>query len=468
MNRIDRAVIGGLVFVLVVAVVAIGGPALFPAGRPSATPGASSAGRDEPYREGVLGHPTSVNPLAARTQADRDLVALVFQGLVKRDANGRPIPDLARSWTSSASGAEWTFQLDPEATWQDGEPLTADDVVFTIQTIQAPDYRGPGAGSWMGVTVSAVDASTVQFELATPLGGFLDLATQPIAPRHLLSQTPPGAMPDASFGDSPIGSGPYAVVELDREHAVLELASIVAAPATEPSAATPGASSDPLATPPPTARPHDARAALPGLEFRFFDSADALAAAFANGELDVASGLDPGAAIGLAGRAGATTIRDPSTTLAAVAMNLRASHVAFADPRTRKALLQAIDRARIASVVYGGGAAPADGLIPPTSWAFSAADTPPVIRDVATATKALKAAGWTKAKDGWHRENAKEPLTLELLVPDRTKNPILFAVGSQIAADWTALGFAVAVREEDPAVIATDHLRAGEFEAAVV
>ena len=468
MNRIDRAVVGGLAIVLIVAAIAIGIPTLAPGAKPTGSGAAPSAGTAEPYREGVLGHPTSVNPLAARTGADRDLVALTFQGLVRRDADGRPVPDLARSWTSSPKGDQWTFQLDPGARWQDGEPVTAADVVYTIRTIQDPDYRGPGAGSWVGIETTAVDPTTVQFQLATPIGGFLDLATQPIAPKHLLSDTPPASMPDAAFGDSPIGSGPYAVVELDRDHAVLELASVVAAPAAEPSAHGSNGPSDPLATPRPTDRPNDGRIGLRRLEFRFFDDPDALASAFSNGELDVVSGLDPGAAVALANRAGASTVRNPSTTLAAVAMNLRASHVAFADPRTRKALLGAIDRTRIVSVVFGGAALQADGLIPPSSWAFSAPDTPLLPRDLTASTKTLKDAGWKQAKDGWHREDAKEPQVLELLVPDRTKNPILFAVGSQIAADWTALGFAVDVQEEDPAVIATDHLRAGDFEAAVV
>ena len=468
MNRIDRAVVGILVLVLAIAAIAIGGPALTPASTSSARPSTPVSAAAPPYREGVLGRPTNVNPLAARTQADRDLVALVFQGLVGRDPGGRPRPELARSWTTSSDAKQWTFVLDPEAQWQDGEPLTSADVVYTIETIQDEAYHGPGAGSWMGVTASAVDPGTVQFTLTTPIGGFLDLATQPIVPRHLLADTPPGSMPDAAFGEEPIGSGAYAVTELDRDHAVLELAASVAAPVTDPSPAATSASPDPLATPRPTLRPADRPQGLARLEFRFFDDAESLSAAFEAGDLDAASGLDPGAAIDLAGRVGATTLRDPSTTLATVALNLRPTHVAFADPRTRRALLQAIDRTRIAGVVYGGGAVVADGLIPPTSWAYSEAATPAVARDLTAAARTLAEAGWTKAKDGWHREAAKEPQTLELFVPDRTANPILYAVGSQIAADWTALGFAVTVREEDPAIIATDHLRIGDFEAAIV
>ena len=466
MNRIDRVVIAGLVLVLAVAAIAIGGPALGPkpSGGPSSGPGIAAP---EPYREGVLSRPTNVNPLAARTQADRDLVALVFEGLVARKADGRLGPAIARTWTSTAKGDVWTFELDPDADWQDGEAVTAADVVFTIATLQDPDYHGPGSGSWDGITVSAVDSETVRFELATPLGGFLDLATQPIVPRHLLAGTPPGGLADAAFGKEPIGSGPYAVDELDRDHAVLEPATAGSTPAIgsgDPSRP----SGDPLATRAPTRRPDGSQVGLARLELRFFDDPTALATAFRNRELDVASGLDPAAATTLASESGARAIRNPSTTLAAVVLNLHPTEDAFPDPRTRLGLLRAIDRDRIVRVVYGGAATQADGLIPPSSWAFDAAATPPLGRDLKAAATALVAGGWKKAADGWHHAGAKAARTIQLLIPARTANPILFAAGSQIAADWTALGFTVTAVEEDPAIIAADHLRTGDFEAAVV
>lgn len=464
MNRIDRAVIAGLVVVLAIAAFAIGGSAFAPKS-PQATTGPSTPAT-EPYREGILSRPTNINPLAARTQADRDLVALVFSGLVARTADGGVRPDLASSWTSAAAGDSWTFQLASGRVWQDGDPVTADDVIFTIETLQSPDYRGPGAGSWTGIAVSAVDPMTVRFALTTPIGGFLDLATQPIAPRHLLGNTPPAGMADDAFGKEPIGTGPYAVEELDEDHAVLEPAA--AQPGAATASGAPGSTSDPLAKPSATRRPGDVKFGLSRLEFRFFDDADALAAAFRNGELDVASGLEPAAATALAATPGARAISDPSTTLAAVTLNLHPTEPAFADPRTRLALLEAIDRAKIVAGAYGGAATRADGLIPPSSWAFDPASTPPIARNLKAAAKSLAAAGWIKAKDGWHQAGAKEPRTIKLLVPAQTANPTLFAVGSQIATDWTALGFTVELVEEDPAIIATDHLRTGEFEAAVV
>ena len=130
--------------------------------------------------------PYSVSPLTARTQADRDLVALVFSGLVSNGPNGTLVPDLATRWSVDKKGRVWTFELRDDARWHDGEPVTADDVVFTIETLQDPDYAGPGATSWSEVTVRAglADGRDVHAQDALgrlPAGG--DPADRPGAPR---------------------------------------------------------------------------------------------------------------------------------------------------------------------------------------------------------------------------------------------------------------------------------------------
>ena len=471
MNRTDRAVIAGLVMVLVVAAVAIGGTAITPGGAsPSARPTLPPV---TPYREGILGRPVSISPLGARTQADRDLVALLFEGLVKLNAEGLPIPSLAVTWSSDPTGATWTFQLRPDARWQDGQPVSADDVVFTVDTLRDPDYRGPGAGSWLGITATAIDAHTVRFDLDDPFAGFLELATQPIAPQHLLGDTPPGAMADDPFGEAPVGSGPYAVVDLDHDHAVLEPAATAGA-SPDRTGPGPGASgdvlapSDPLGPTRPTPRPTDLRPGLARMEFRFFDAPDQLIAAYRAGELDTASGLDPLDAAGLAAAPGTRLVRDQSTTIAAVLLNLRPTHAEFRDPKVRLALLQAIDRTAIVETAFGGLASRAESLVPPSSWAFDTTASPPIKRDTKAATKALTAAGWKRAADGWRAPSAKVATQLEVLVPSRAANPALYAVGLKVAADWKAIGLVVKLVEIDPATLATDHLRTGEFSAAIV
>jgi len=468
MNRIDRIVVAGLVLLVVIAAIAIAGPAVAPSTTSSPSPAPGSPAPIATYVEGMLGRPVSVNPLAAATQPDRDLVALVFQGLITLDSSGNPRPALARSWTSTADGRTWTFHLRSDARWQDGEPVTADDVVFTVATIQDKDYHGPGAGSWTGIVATAADPTTVTFTLDQPYGGFVDLATQPIAPQHLLGEVGAAAMPDDPFGAEPVGSGEYAVVTLDHDHAILEPASSIdRRPGSAPEESS-AASIDSLATPTPTPRSGSVEPAIRRIELRFFDDPTALAAAFRSGVLDAASGLDPAAAAALGDVPGSRLLREPSTTLTAIALNLRPSHPELADPATRLGLLETIDRARIVTVAYGSSAAPAEGLIPPTSWAFDSASTPTRAHDITAATKSLAEAGWKKAKDGWHLAGAKAPATLELLVPNRSANPILAAVGAQVASDWRTLGFGVSLVSIDPAQLAAERLRNGTFTAAVV
>ncbi len=207
MTRKDTAVVGLLVVLLAVIAGIVGIPALqatTASPEPSPTPGLAAS---RAYREGVVGHPVSISPLTAKTQADRDLVALLFSGLVRNGPDGTIVPDLAERWSVDADGRVWTFDLRPDARWHDGEPVTADDVVYTIQTLQDPAYSGPGATSWSEVDVHAVSPTEVTFTLATPLGGFLQAATQPIAPAHLLGEVPVSLLPDHPFGQQPVGSG---------------------------------------------------------------------------------------------------------------------------------------------------------------------------------------------------------------------------------------------------------------------
>src|SRR5690242_16125620 len=110
MTRTDTAVVGTLVLLLAIVAGLIGVPALQPQPSPSAVGAVPSSSPEasatptgpHPYREGVLGRPVSVSPLTAETQVDRDLVALVFSGLVRNGADGRVVPDLARDWSVDA------------------------------------------------------------------------------------------------------------------------------------------------------------------------------------------------------------------------------------------------------------------------------------------------------------------------------------------------------------------------------
>jgi peptide/nickel transport system substrate-binding protein len=169
-TRIDRAV----VIVLVVFLVGIGAMLANPRQQPDAPPPAATPDATPVpaaiYREGVVGTATSITPVTARTRAERTLVGLLFSGLVKLGPGTSYEPDLASDWSVDETGKVWTFHIRDDARWQDGVPVTADDVVYTVEALKSPDAAGAGASAWADVTVEALDDKTVALTLGTPIG----------------------------------------------------------------------------------------------------------------------------------------------------------------------------------------------------------------------------------------------------------------------------------------------------------
>ncbi|HLY65834.1 MAG TPA: ABC transporter substrate-binding protein, partial [Chloroflexota bacterium] len=179
------------------------------------------------YVEGLTGQPKYLNPLLAlgTDYPAQSMDALIFSGLVKEDATGQPKPDLAQSWQISTDGKQYTFFLRPDARWQDGQPVTADDVIYTVSTIQAGDFPGNPdlAAAWQNVQITKLDNLTVQFSRPEAFAPFLDYATVGLLPAHLLAQTAPADLPANAFNRQPIGSGPYRLKQMDLRSAVLEV-----------------------------------------------------------------------------------------------------------------------------------------------------------------------------------------------------------------------------------------------------
>ena len=430
MSRRDGAFALFLVLLLGVLGAAIAAPGFTPVAVPLPTPTPAPLAIE---REAVIGLPSSVNPVTARTQADRDLVALLFRGLVRPGADGRPVADLAASWTVSSKGARWTFRLRPDARWQDGVPVTSEDVVYTVHVLQDPAYTGPLGAGWQGVTVTALDATTVQFDLAVPLGGFLQAATQPLLPAHLLSSVSVADLADAPFSTHPVGNGPFALTDLTSE--VADLAPVLGPLDT---------GSGPLATLGPGAAV-PGNPLLPGLQLRFYPGPDEAVAAYRAGEVDAVSGLPPAAAAALAAAPATRLIAYPDTTLTGIYLNLRPRAGPFGDVRVRSALLAAIDRGGLVTDLLAGSGQEAATPIPPSSWAFDAKAAPIVAYDRKAAVLGLRAAGWTKTAAGWFLPRSKKPVTIELLAADAAVNPVTASAAARVAAAWTSLGIPTTV-----------------------
>jgi peptide/nickel transport system substrate-binding protein len=163
------------------------------------------------YNEGVLGTFTNASPLYATSNADTTVSRLIFSGLLKYDVNNKLVGDLAKDITPDANGINYTVHLKPNLKWQDGQPLTSADVLFTYQTIQNPDAQSPLQNSWQGVVVSAPDPQTVTFKLSGPLAAFPYNLVNGIVPKHILGKIPVSDLRSADFNTvKPIGAGPFA------------------------------------------------------------------------------------------------------------------------------------------------------------------------------------------------------------------------------------------------------------------
>lgn len=470
MNLRDRALVGVLSVALIALSIAALAPTLQSSSNGEVEPSAPVIADGGRYVEGVLGRATNASPFGARSGPDRALVALLFRGLVRLGPDSAITGDIAQRWDVSDDGRTWTFHLRDGLYWQDGAPLTASDVAFTVGVLSDPSYTGPGGESWRDVSASVVDPLTVVLHLSTPLGGFLQAATQPIAPEHLLAGVPLEALPDDPFGQQPIGSGAFRLVYLNAARALLAAATPVEPLPNEPDGpnfATPRPT-DSFASARPTAKPDVALPRLASIEIRYYDDLAALRKDWDAGDLDAASGLRPADATALAATRGARLLRYPGTTLFAAALNLRGTSSEFADPAVRKALLEAIDRDTIVTRDLGGLGERADSLIPPSSPMFDSGASAPLPFDPAAARKALTDAGWKSQDGGWIPKGGKEPIAIEVLCPEETANPVAYAVAQAVVDAWHGIGMAARLVPLPAAELLGDRITRGEYQAAIL
>jgi peptide/nickel transport system substrate-binding protein len=163
---------------------------------------------------GTVGVPRFINPVLASSQADLDLVTLIYSGLMRKDTKGQLIPDLAEKYESSPDGLSYTFTLKENLSFHNEKPLTADDVLFTITKIKDSIVNSPQKVSWDGVGVEKLDERTIRFTLKQPYASFLENTTLGIMPRELWDDAP---LELNTANTDPIGSGPYMISSIEKK-----------------------------------------------------------------------------------------------------------------------------------------------------------------------------------------------------------------------------------------------------------
>lgn len=173
-------------------------------------------GDENTYIEGMIGHVKYLNPVFADyNDTDRDLDELIFSGLIRYDPVSQNFfPDLAESFERSTDGKQITFTLRANAKWHDGQPVTADDILYTFgDVIENPGFKNPVLRTaFDGVVVESSDPLHVRFTMPKPNSYFISQLTVGILPKHILGTIAIADIENSSFNKNPIGTGPYKVV----------------------------------------------------------------------------------------------------------------------------------------------------------------------------------------------------------------------------------------------------------------
>ncbi|MFH1575854.1 MAG: ABC transporter substrate-binding protein [Candidatus Nealsonbacteria bacterium] len=154
------------------------------------------------YIEGLVGSPRFINPIYAQgSDVDRDLVEIIFSSLV---------PDLTQELKIAEDGMLYEINLKDNVFWHDGEKLTADDVIFTIKTIQNPDYKSPLRANYLGIETQKINDYALTLKIKDPYGPFLErLEGLKIMPEHIWQNISPQNFLLTNYNLNPVGSGPY-------------------------------------------------------------------------------------------------------------------------------------------------------------------------------------------------------------------------------------------------------------------
>jgi len=282
--------------------------------------------------EGIIGTPRFVNPVLVLSDADRDLTTLVYSGLMKKEPDGKIIPDLAQSYEISEDGLSYIFNIKENAYFQDGTPVTADDVEFTVAQVKDPLLKSPKRVNWEGVAVQKINDKTVKFLLKQKYFPFLETTTLGILPKHLWSELTPEQFNFSDFNTRGIGSGPYEITDVQKNSSGIpnyyELTAFSKYALGKPF--------------------------IDKIVFHFYPNESELITAFDNGIVSNINSIEAKGASALK-ESGYRIESAPLPRIFAVFFNQNQNQI-FADKAVRKALSGAIDKERVVrEILYGYG-----------------------------------------------------------------------------------------------------------------
>lgn len=326
-----------------------------------------------------------LNPLISSGVQSVMVNKVLFNGLTKPEPGTlKPMPDLAESWEPNEEFTEWTFSLRTDVAWHDGEPFTADDVVFTYDRRMNED--GLAAAYKELASVDKVDEHVVRFVLSEPLGHFPVLMSynQFIVPKHVLEGQQMTEFTEFSK-QNPIGTGPYMIEEFNAGNYV-------------------STKKNPNFF---LGEPHIDR-----YVYKVLPDVNSQVAQLRTGELTFAT-IEPVNVETLEGAPG--LVIDPIDYVNHYYIAFQCTRPLFSDSNVRLGLSHAIDRQAIVDSVTLGYGTIATGTIPTAlGWAYND-QLEPIPYDQERCLAILAESGWVPNSDGLLEKDG-EPLAFTLSV----------------------------------------------------
>jgi len=390
------------------------------------------------YTEGIASQPRYINPILSQTsEADADLVELIYSGLFRYDAKGNLVKRLAQDYSISSDGKMYTVTIRSGVKWHDGEELTADDVVYTIQSIQNPAYKSPLRSSWQSIDVASVDRYTVTFSLQKPYFGFLENLVVGILPKHIWQNIAPENFFLADYNLTPIGSGPYSFFNSEKDSSGNILSYELRAWNSY----------------------FDGAPYISKIVFHFYPDEASLINAYNRKEILGIDSVMPENLPKLEQQKSTRIYGINIPRIFSIFFNVT-KNAALANDEVRQALNYATDRNAIIQEVLSGKGQPAYSALVPFMTGYNA-DTASPSFDKEKANALLDTNEWVRGTDGVRAKNGTI-LEMELTVPDW---PELSHTANILKGQWEQIGARVNVTVLGAADLQQNVIRPREYQA---
>ncbi len=357
--------------------------------------------------------------------------------MLKYDSDGKLQPDLAESYDISDDKTLYTFHLRKNATWQDGQPFTANDVLFTINLISDPDYKSPLRANWQGITTKVVDDHTITFKIQNPYVGFPNNLTFGILPQHLWDSISADKFPLTDLDLQPVGTGPYkySSMQKDSDGNIISY-SLAANPNYF------------------AGKPYISK-----ITFNFYSDENSALNAFNRKEIMGISSLSPENISGIKPIQSTDVHRFNIPRYFAVFFNQTKS-IPLANDEVRQALALATDRNEIIQKVLNGYGQPVYAPILPGMIGYDPSIGKTDV-DINKANQLLDSHGWNRGSDGFRGKNGNA-LEINLVTTDW---PELQKTAEILKEQWAKIGVKVNITAASISDIEQNYIRPREYEA---